>query len=133
MSMGQSYRQSNTSVSLINYHFVWIPRRRRKVLVGEVKKRLTELIYEKATELNCKIVSLAIEPDHVHLFLNCLPDLAPKQIMHRIKGYSSYILRKEFPNLKRMPSMWTRSYFVSTAGNVSSQTIIRYIEAQGKN
>jgi len=130
--MGQSYRHSNTSVSLINYNFVWIPRRRRKVLVGDVKKRLIELIYEKATELNCKIISLAIEPDHIHLFLNCLPDLAPKQIMHRIKGYSSYILRKEFSHLKRMPSMWTRSYFVSTAGNVSSETITRYIEAQGK-
>ncbi len=133
MSMSQAYRRTNTTLSLINYHFVWIPRRRRKVLVNDVKKRLTELIYEKSGELDGKIVSLAIEPDHVHLFLNCLPDLAPKQIMHRIKGYSSYILRKEFPHLKRMPSMWTRSYFVSTAGNVSSSTIQKYIEAQGKD
>ena len=52
--------------------------------------------------------------------------------MHRIKGYSSYVLRKEFPHLKKMPSMWTRSYFVSTAGNVSSSTIEKYIAAQGK-
>ena len=131
--MNQSYQHTNTTVSLINYHFVWIPRRRRKVLVKEVKKRLTELIYEKVSELDCKVVSLAIEPDHVHLFLNCLPDLAPKQIMHRIKGYSSYVLRKEFPHLKRMPSMWTRSYFVSTVGNVSSSTIQKYIEVQGKD
>lgn len=131
--MNQSYRHTNTTVSLINYHFVWIPRRRRKVLVKEVKKRLTELIYEKVSELDGKVVSLAIEPDHVHLFLNCLPDLAPKQIMHRVKGYSSYVLRKEFPHLKRMPSMWTRSYFVSTAGNVSNSTIQKYIEAQGKD
>lgn len=130
--MSQSYRHKNTSVSLINYHFIWIPRRRRKVLVGDVKRRVIELIYEKATELDCKIVSLAIEPEHIHLFLNCSPDLAPKQIMHRIKGYSSYILRKEFPHLKKMPSMWTRSYFVSTAGNVSSSTIEKYIAAQGK-
>lgn len=83
-------------------------------------------------ELDCQIVSLAIEPEHIHLFINCSPDLAPKQIMHRIKGYSSYILRKEFPHLKKMPSMWTRSYFVSTAGNVSSSTIEKYIAAQGK-
>ena len=130
--MNQSYRHKKTSVSLINYHFIWIPRRRRKVLVGDVKKRVIELIYEKATELECKIVSLAVEPEHIHLFLNCSPDLAPKQIMHRIKGYSSYVLRKEFPHLKRMPSMWTRSYFVSTAGNVSSSTIEKYIAAQGK-
>ncbi|MGB5714628.1 MAG: IS200/IS605 family transposase [Waterburya sp.] len=130
--MIQSYRRTNTTVSLINYHFIWIPRRRRKVLKGAVKTRVTELIYEKANELDCKIVSLAVEPDHVHLFLNCSPHLAPKQIIHRIKGYSSYVLRKEFPHLKKMPSMWTRSYFVSTAGNVSSSTIEKYIAAQGK-
>ena len=132
MSMSQSYRRKNTTVSLINYHFIWIPRRRRKVLKNAVKTRVSELIYEKANELDCKIVSLAVEPEHIHLFLNCSPDLAPKQIMHRIKGYSSYILRKEFPHLKKMPSMWTRSYFVSTAGNVSSSTIEKYIAAQGK-
>ena len=131
--MVQAYRHKNTSISLINYHFVWIPRRRRKVLVKEVKQRLEELIYEKAKDLGCIVVSLAIQPDHVHLFLNCSPDLAPKQIMHGIKGYSSYVLRKEFPDLKKMPSMWTRSYFVSTAGNVSSATMQRYIEAQGKS
>ena len=130
--MSQSYRRTNTTVSLINYHFIWIPRRRRKVLVGAVKNRVTELIYDKATELDCKVVSLAVEPEHIHLFLNCFPDLAPKQIMHRIKGYSSYVLRKEFSHLKKMPSMWTRSYFVSTAGNVSSSTIEKYIAAQGK-
>lgn len=130
--MNQSYRQTNTTVSLINYHFIWIPRRRKKVLVGVVQTRVTELIYEKASELDCKVVSLAVEPEHIHLFLNCSPDLAPKQIMHRIKGYSSYVLRKEFPHLKKMPSMWTRSYFVSTAGNVFSSTIEKYIAAQGK-
>ena len=73
---------------------IWIPRRRHKVLVGDVKQRVTELIYEKAAELDCKIVSLAIEPEHIHLFLNCSPDLASKQIMHRIKGYSSYCAEK---------------------------------------
>jgi putative transposase len=83
--------------------------------------------------LECVVISLAIEPDHVHLFLNGSPDLAPKQIMPGIKGYSSYVLRKEFTHLKKMPSMWTRSYFVSTAGNVSSATVQRYIEAQGKD
>ena len=59
MSMSQPYRRTNTTLSLINYHFVWIPRRRRKVLVNDVKKRLTELIYEKSGELDGKIVSLA--------------------------------------------------------------------------
>jgi len=130
--MSQEHRHSNTSISLINYHFVWIPRRRRPVLKGTVAKRLKVLLQEKAKELNIKIISLKIQPDHVHLFINCLPTLAPYQIAFRLKGFTARILRKEFPVLMRLPSMWTTSYFVSTAGNVSSETIRKYIEAQSK-
>lgn len=128
--MNQSYRHKTTSVTLINYHFVWIPRRRRKVLVGEVEKRLLELIQETAQKLDCEVLAVEIMPEHVHLFLNCPPTLAPDQIMFRIKGYSAKVLREEFPHLLKMPSMWTRSYFCSTAGNVSSATMQRYIAEQ---
>lgn len=131
--MPQEYRRKNTSVSLINYHFIWIPRRRKRVLVGGIKQRLETLIYDKAMEIDCEVLSLAIESDHVHLFINCPPDIAPHKVMHRIKGATAHALRREFPSLNKLPSMWTRSYFVSTAGNVSSETIKRYIEAQGKN
>ena len=131
-SMGQEHRHRNTSVSLINYHFVWIPRRRRPVLKGNIAIRLRELLYERAQSLGLRILALEIQPDHVHLFANCPPTLAPNQIMFRLKGYSARILRKEFPELMRLPSMWTTSYYCSTAGNVSSQTIKKYIEAQSK-
>jgi putative transposase len=129
--MGQEYRRTRTSVSLINYHFIWCPKRQKKVLVGSIKERLTVLIHDKARELDCEVVSLAVEPDHVHLFLNAPPQIAPYQLMHRIKGATSHQLRKEFPSLLRLPSMWTRSYFCGSAGNVSSETVQRYIEAQG--
>lgn len=130
--MSQEYRHSNTSVSLINYHFVWIPRRRRPVLKGTIANRLKVLLNEKTKELNIEILALEIKSDHVHLFVNCLPTLAPYQIMFRLKGFTARILRKEHPELMRLPSMWTTSYFVSTAGNVSSETIKKYIEAQSK-
>lgn len=128
--MSQSYRHKTTSVTLINYHFVWIPRRRRKVLIGEVETRLLEMIRGVAENLECEVLAVEIMPDHVHLFLNCPPTLAPDQIMFRIKGYSAKLLRQEFSHLCKMPSMWTRSYFCSTAGNVSSETIKRYIAEQ---
>ncbi|MCJ2543778.1 IS200/IS605 family transposase [Thermostichus vulcanus] len=127
--MGQDYRRTRTSVSLINYHFVWCSKRRKKVLTGSIKERLTTLIHDKARELDCEVVSLAVEPDHVHLFLNAPPQIAPYQLMHRIKGATSHQLRKEFPSLLRLPSLWTRSYFCGSAGNVSSEIIQRYIEA----
>jgi len=83
-------------------------------------------------------------PDHVHLFISVDPDLAPNQVAHRLKGYTSHVLRREFPHLIRLPALWTRSYFVSTAGRVSegvavgdtgyagnlSKTIEQYIAAQ---
>lgn len=131
--MAQEYRHKHTSVSLVNYHFVWIVRRRRRVLTGSIKLRLDVLIHDTARELDCEVLNLAIEAEHVHLFLNCPPNIAPSDLMHRIKGRSARLLRQEFPELMRLPSMWTRAYFVSTAGNVASSTIQKYIDAQGKD
>lgn len=128
--MSQSYRHDRTSVSLLNYHFVWIPRRRRPVLIGPVAERLKVLIHEVAAEQECTVVALEVLPDHVHLFLNCPPTIAPYQLMFLIKGRTARVLRKEFGYLLKLPSMWTRSYFVSSAGNVSSDTIKRYIAEQ---
>ncbi len=129
--MAQKYRHDNTSVSLINYHFVWIVRRRKKILKGDLDNRLKELIHQAATEIDCQVIALETDLDHVHLFVNAHPRLAPYQIMHKVKGLSSNVLRKEQSWLKqKLPSLWTRSYFVSTAGNVSGDTIKRYVEEQ---
>ena len=64
------------------------------------------------------------------MFLNCLPTHGPADIMQNIKGYTSKVLREEFQQLTKMPSLWTRSYFVSAAGNVCSETIKKYVENQ---
>jgi putative transposase len=129
-----NYQKGRSSTYLLNYHFVWIPRRRKAVLRGQIANRCRELIWEAAKEIDCQVISLAIEPDHVHLFINCPPTIAPYQVIHRIKGRTARFLRLEFPDpLMKLPSMWTSSYFVSTAGNVSNATIQKYIEAQGKS
>ena len=115
----------------INYHFVFCPKYRRPALVGQVGDRLVELIPQIACALGGEVLELVVRPDHVHLFASFPPTIAPYQIMHRIKGTTSHCLREEFPFLKsRMPSLWTRSYYVGTAGIVSSETIRKYIEAQ---
>ena len=116
---------------MLNYHFVWIVRRRRKLLSGLLDKRLKELIYQAAKEIDCDVIALETHHDHVHLFINTHPRIAPYQVMHKIKGFTSHALRIEFPEVKRkLPSLWTRSYFVSTAGSVSGDTIKRYVEEQ---
>lgn len=115
----------------INYHLVWCPKYRRPVLDGNVGVRLAELIPIQVEELGGNVLELVIQPDHVHLFASFPPTIAIAQIMHRIKGATSHQLRKEFPHLnRRLPSLWTRSYYAGTAGHVSSETIKRYIDAQ---
>lgn len=115
----------------INYHFVWCPKYRRSVLTGSVADRLVALIPEIVRELDGEIFELVVRTDHVHLFVSFPPTIAPYQIIHRIKGATSHALREEFPELKsRLPSLWTRSYYVGTAGTVSSETIRKYIESQ---
>ncbi|MEK4370483.1 IS200/IS605 family transposase [Paenibacillus sp. FSL R5-0473] len=125
------YRRTNTTVSLLNYHFVFCPRYRRKIFLKlEVEQRFKELVHEVCEELEIVIVAMECDKDHTHMFLNALPTLSPADIMAKIKGVTSKKLREEFPHLLHLPSLWTRSYFVSTAGNVSSETIKRYVEQQ---
>jgi putative transposase len=121
------YKSNSKQVYLINYHLVWCPQRRKKVLVGKVKNKLEEIIKQVANDKQVEIIALEIMPDHLHLFVSTYPQLEIHKLVKAFKGRSSNILRKEYPELKKIPSMWTRSYFVSTAGNVSSETIQKYI------
>jgi putative transposase len=76
------------------------------------------------------ILDLAVQPDHVHLFVSANTDVSIRDIVNAFKGRSSHDLRKEFPHLLKLPSLWTHAYFASTAGHVSSETIRKYIEEQ---
>ncbi len=71
-----------------------------------------------------------MQPDHIHLVIRVWPSVPASDVVKECKGYSAFVLRQEFPELLRMPSLWTRSHFASTAGNVSSETMQRYIAAQ---
>lgn len=124
------YRHEGNAVCLLNYHFVWIPKRRKKVLIGDIAHRLQEIIAEVCTENRWKIIAMEIMPDHVHLFLNVRVIDAPADIMRKIKGRASHHLRQEFPELLKIPTLWTPSYFVSTAGNVATETVKNYIANQ---
>ncbi len=127
------YKHSRNQVYLINYHLIWCPKRRKPILVGKVKQRLDRIIKEVAKEKGVDILALEIQPNHLHLFISAYPTIAIHKLIKAFKGRSSHYLRREFPHLLRLPSLWTHSYFVSTAGNVSSQTIQEYIEAQSKS
>lgn len=125
------YQRDEHRVHLIVYHLVWVPKRRKSVLVGDVAKDCRSLIIQKCEEKGWKVIELAIQPDHIHLFVQVWPDTPVSEVVKECKGITSYELRKKYPEiLKKLPSLWTRSYFAATAGNVSQETIKRYIAAQ---
>jgi putative transposase len=126
------YQHEQHSVHLVVYHVIWCPKRRRKVLVGPIRDRLEQIISEVAAAHDWQVLCLAIQPDHVHLFVRANPYTLPSDIARLIKGRSSRLLRDEFPALHKLPSLWTRSFFLSTAGNVSQETIQKYIERQSR-
>jgi putative transposase len=113
------------------YHIVWCPKYRRSVLTGPLDIRLKEIIEEVCSEKKCEIIQLETMPDHVHLLVQCDPQFGIHKLTKLIKGRSSHILRHEFPYIKkRLPTLWTNSYFVATVGYVSLETVRKYVENQ---
>jgi putative transposase len=132
--MDSRYAQNAGATFSLKYHIVWCPKYRRPVLVGEVADRLKALLAEKASELGLTIHALEVMPDHVHLFVEGDPTRCVAEIVNRLKGYTSHVMRKEFPSLRsRLPTLWSRSYYAGSVGHVSAATVERYIaERKGK-
>jgi len=125
------YKSNNNVVYSCKYHVVWCPKYRRKVLTGAIADRLKELIIQRCSEINAEILEMEIMPDHVHLLIEVDPQFGINQAIRSIKGFSSHILRYEFPSLKtRLPTLWTNSYFVSTVGGAPLELIKQYIQNQ---
>ena len=109
------------------------PLQRIHGLVGQVADRLKEVIQQTAAGREWDVIALEIMPDHVHLFASPPPTVSPADLVKVFKGVSARILLKEFPDLAKRTgrgTLWAPSYVVGSAGNVSAETIKRYIEAQ---
>lgn len=130
----ERWTHSNTTVYNIGYHIIWCPKYRRKVLHPPVSDRLEVLLREKADEIGVAIETMEIMPDHLHLFIKAKPTAPPHWIVQQLKGYTSRILRQEFKPLRtRLPSLWTRSYYVESCGHISEDAVKKYIEDQKRN
>lgn len=124
------YKKSKHCVYNINYHIVFCPKRRKAVLVDDIAKVLESIIRDKTQSVNIEILNLAIQPDHVHIFVSCPPTISPHKVVQLIKGGSSKILREKFPQLKKIPAMWSGSYYAGTVGFVSDSVVQNYIDNQ---
>ncbi|MFL5802582.1 MAG: IS200/IS605 family transposase [Roseiflexaceae bacterium] len=124
------YQRDEHRVHLIIYHLVWTPKRRKAVLTGTIATDCRRLITQKCSQKGWEVIELAVQPDHIHLFVRVWPSDSAADVVKECKGLTSHFLRQKYPILRRLPSLWTRSYFAATAGNLSSETVQRYIEAQ---
>ena len=126
-----AYQRDEHRVHLILYHLIWCPKRRKPLLIGKIKERCQELLTQKCQEKGWDIVELAIHSDHIHLFVRVWPSDSASEVVKELKGITSFYLRQEFqPIVRKLPSLWTRSYFAATVGSVSVEGIKTYLEAQ---
>lgn len=129
--MRTRWQTNKESVYNVAYHIIWCPKYRRAILVDDVAERLKTLLYEQASKFGWIIESMEVMPDHVHLFIKANPIDPIARIVAQLKGYTSHVLRAEFIHLKsKLPTLWTRSYYVETIGHISEDVIKRYIEDQ---
>lgn len=128
------FKSKNTIVYACVYHVVFCPKYRRKVLVDSVDARLQAIVHAIARDTDSDVLKLEVLPDHVHLLLGVDPQFGIHRLVKLIKGRSSRLLRQEFPWLRRrLPTLWTNSYFVSTAGGAPLSKITQYIESQKRS
>jgi len=125
------YKSNNNIIYSCKYHIVWCPKYRRKVLLGDVEKRLKEIIQDIAKECKVEIIEMETDKDHIHILADIDPQFGVAEFVKKAKGKSSRLLRDEFRHLKtKLPTLWTNSYFISTVGGASLEVIKQYIENQ---
>lgn len=125
------WKSSSHSKYNLGVHIIFCPKYRRKVLIEGVEDELKKICQDVAKDLKISIESIEVMPDHVHIFLKHPPTLPIHYIVQQIKGKSSRLLRLKFEWLKkRIPTLWTRSYFAESVGIINEDTIKKYIENQ---
>ena len=119
----------------INYHFVWIPKTRAKILVEPFKSDIKRFLIEECAENKWEPLALQLMPDHVHFFISAEPKWSPSVIIQRLKANSSRLIRKKYSIIREFrytPDFWASGFYVGTAGHVTAENVARYIAEQDK-
>ena len=120
-------KRTRHAVYNINYHLVWCPKYRKKVLLGNVKEIVEQVIRKTCEEFGWELLELSIQADHVHLFISVPPVWSPMLVVKTIKGRSA---RKAITEKRFAGRFWSPSYYVGTVGYVSEKTVQQYIQNQ---
>lgn len=126
-----SYSKTSHTVFHHRFHLVWITKYRKRVLTGELRLRVREVIAQAADELGIKIVNGVLSADHVHMFVEIPPHISVSEFVKIAKGRSSRKIQQEFPQIRKNYwgcHFWGRGFFSSTSGNVTDDIINAYID-----
>ncbi len=118
------------------YHLVWSTKYRYKVLLGDVRLRVREIIRQVCAENGVDIIKGVLSSDHVHMFVSIPPKLSVSDFMRKMKGRSSFLIQREFPVLKKRywgQRFWGRGYFSTTNGAITEETVLQYLEKHTEN
>ena len=124
------YSKSSHTVFYHRFHIVWITKYRYKVLTGNLRIRIREVIAQAAEELGIKIINGVLSADHVHIMAEIPPHIFVSQFVKVAKGRSSHKIQQEFPEIRKTywgRHFWARGFFSSTSGNVTDDIINHYI------
>lgn len=124
-------RRGSHTVSRLTVHLVWVTKYRYKVLRGDIQKRCRSLIRQDCETLEIKILTGVVSKDHIHLHIEYAPKLSISAIVKQLKGRSSSILQKEYPNLKKRywgRHFWATGYGAWSSGNITDKMVTEYLE-----
>ena len=124
------YSNTSHTVYYHRFHIVWITKYRKRVLTGEIRLKIREIIAQVADTLGIKIINGVLSADHVHMFVQIPPHICVSDFVKLAKGRSSRRIQQEFPHLQKQywgRHFWGRGFFSSTSGNVTDDVINNYI------
>ena len=124
-------RHSSHSVSSLTVHLVWVTKYRYKVLDGEIQTRCRALLIQGCQALDVRILKGVVSKDHIHMHVEYPTSLSVSDLVKRLKGRSSRLLQKEFPELKKRywgQHFWAIGYGAWSTGNITEEMVNEYLE-----
>tara|TARA_B110001454_G_scaffold195423_1_gene197691 strand:- start:886 stop:1305 length:420 start_codon:yes stop_codon:yes gene_type:complete len=116
------------------YHLVWAPKYRFKVLHGEDRLHVCDIIRQVCAGMGVTILHGVLSRDHVHLLVEIPPQVSVSDFVRRAKGRSSRKIQQEFEHIRKRywgQRFWQRGYFSTTSGNITDDIIMRYLDKHG--
>lgn len=129
------YKKQSHVVYKCDYHIVWVPKYRLRILKGDIKEFVIQDIHMLCEWKGCEVEELNVQEDHIHLLVSVPPKVSISNLMGTLKGKIAIKLFKSYPKLKQKPywgnHFWAKGYFVSTVG-LDEEMIKKYVKYQEK-